>query len=121
MKDSKIKLIIIISLIVFISFLTLGIIDFNNYSKIIAEDNLNIIRLTSTNINSEINIELLKPIFVSLTMANDQFLKDWVLKKKEQDPEIIKEYLSGIRDKYNYDSVFLYQTLPKTIIIMRKF
>ena len=35
-------------------------------------------RLTSLNIFSSISNELTKPIFVSLTMANDSFLKSWL-------------------------------------------
>ncbi|MFO7928654.1 MAG: hypothetical protein R6U35_03195 [Candidatus Humimicrobiaceae bacterium] len=57
MKSNKAKLAVLINLIIFISFLVLGIIDFNNYSTIITDDNLNIVKLISTNIYSEINIE----------------------------------------------------------------
>ncbi len=106
MKSNKVKLALLISLIIFISFLILGVIDFNNYNTIISDDNLKIIKLISTNIYSEINIELNKPLFVSLTMANDQFLKDWILKKNEGDLKTITSYLQGIKKKYNYDSVF---------------
>lgn len=106
MKNNKKKLIVLISLIVCIGLIVIGIINFSASGKIIKDNILNITKLTSMSIYSEINIELIKPIFVSLTMANDQFLKDWIMIENEQNIDKIKDYLTGIKDKYNYDSVF---------------
>lgn len=106
MKKNRKKLIILLSLLIFLSLFTLTILDYYNYSDIIKDDILNITKLASTNIYSEIQIELIKPIFVSLTMANDKFLTEWILEQKEQDKKIIQQYLLKIKDKYNYDSTF---------------
>ena len=100
----KSRIILLITAVIFIGMLLIVTINFYSYSRIIREDILNISKLTSTNIYSKINNELTKPIFVSLTMANDSFVKNWFL--NERDDEII-EYLNGIRNKYHYNSTFL--------------
>lgn len=106
MRNNKNKLIVLIILFIFISMFLLTIIDYINYSKIIQQDIKNITRLVSTNIYADIQVELTKPIYVSLTMANDEFLRDWITVGKEQDKQDIQNYLREIRNKYNYDSTF---------------
>ncbi len=101
------------SLIILIGLTVLGIVDYNNYKHIIIEDNQNITKLISSNILSEINSELVKPIYVSLTMANNQFLKDWIIDENEGDLEKITSYLKGIKNKYGYDSVFYVSDVTK--------
>lgn len=91
MKKNRKKLVILLSLLIFLSLFTITILDYHNYSDIIKDDILNITKLASTNIYSEIQIELIKPIFVSLTMANDEFLTDWIVEQKEQDKKIIQQ------------------------------
>ncbi len=98
---------IIISVVILLGILSIVLINFSLYSKIINEDILNITKLTSTNIYSEINNEIIKPIFVSLTMANDSFVKNWLINKKNRSSKEIVEYLNGIKNKYNYNSAFL--------------
>lgn len=56
--------------------------------------------LSSNNIYSEIQADLLRPVFVSSLMAHDTFLRDWVL-DGEQDPTRIIRYLNEIRGKYD--------------------
>ena len=79
---------------------------------------MNISKLTATSIYSEIRNELTKPIFVSLTMANDNFLKNWL--KEESDAidapshqRELQKYLLGIKAKYNYNSVFVISAASK--------
>lgn len=93
--------------IIVFGFVITGFINYYTYSKIIKENIKNISKLTSTNIYSEINNEIIKPIFVSLTMANDSFLMDWLNGEDHNDKNELLNYLSGIKKKYNYDSVFL--------------
>lgn len=101
----------IISLIIITGFLSTFFINFLSYGDIIKDDIKNISKLTSTNIYSEINNELIKPIYVSLTMANDSFLKNWLEEETAEPDELhitqLQDYLLGIKMKYNYDSVFL--------------
>jgi len=63
--------------------------------------------LSSHTIFSEIQADLLKPIFVSSLMAQDTFLRDWVL-AGEQNPTDIQRYLEEIRKKYGtFTSYFI--------------
>ena len=55
--------------------------------------------LTSDNVYSEIQKDLLRPIFIASMMAHDTFLRDWVL-DGEDDMSRIARYLGEIRDKY---------------------
>ncbi|MFW5858157.1 MAG: sensor domain-containing diguanylate cyclase [Planctomycetota bacterium] len=61
--------------------------------------------LTRDTIYSEIHAELVQPIYVSTTMANDSFLKDWAM-DGEKDPARVVRYLNEIHQKYGYFSVF---------------
>lgn len=56
--------------------------------------------LTSDTLYSEIQQDLLRPTFVSSLMAQDTFLRDWVI-EGEKDPSAITRYLGEIRRKYN--------------------
>ncbi|QSX33528.1 GGDEF domain-containing protein [Shewanella avicenniae] len=59
----------------------------------------NTLPLTSDNIYSEIQQDLLKPIFISSLMAHDTFVRDWTL-GNEQQPERLIRYLKEIQEKY---------------------
>jgi diguanylate cyclase (GGDEF)-like protein len=56
--------------------------------------------LTGDSIYSEIQRDLIKPVFVSDLMAHNTFLLDWI-EKGEQDPKEIFRYLSEIQRRYN--------------------
>ena len=56
--------------------------------------------LTSDNIYSEIQRDLLRPVFISSLMAADTFLRDWVI-HGETDTTEITRYLKEIQDKYH--------------------
>lgn len=110
-RNLKLKVNILISLIIFAGFAAVALTSYHTYSKIIDEDIVNISKLSTTNIYSDIRNELTKPIFVSLTMANDSFLKGW-LESEQADNTLehqleLRQYLLGLKKKYNYDSVFL--------------
>lgn len=63
--------------------------------------------LSSNNIYSEIQADLLRPVFVSSLMANDTFVQDWVL-EGELDPQRMVRYLTNIRDQYGtFTSYFI--------------
>ena len=78
MKRRTNRTIILISIVIILGIFIVSIWNYKNYSEIIREDIRNISKLTSTNMYSQIDKELTKPIFVSLTMANDDFLKNWI-------------------------------------------
>ncbi|MEK1906713.1 MAG: sensor domain-containing diguanylate cyclase [Pseudomonas sp.] len=63
--------------------------------------------LTSDNIYSEIQKDLIRPILISSMMSRDTFLRDWVL-AGEQDDEPITRYLREVQEHYGaYTSFFI--------------
>ncbi|QSZ40682.1 diguanylate cyclase [Sulfurimonas aquatica] len=64
------------------------------------------IPLSTTNIYNEIQKNLIEPNLVSSVMAQDTFLKEWLI-HEEHDVESITEYLKSIRKKYGLLTVFL--------------
>jgi len=61
--------------------------------------------LTSDTIYSEIQSDLIRPIYVSSLMANDTFLKDWAT-DGEHDLEKVRRYLREIKTKYGFFTSF---------------
>jgi diguanylate cyclase (GGDEF)-like protein len=106
MEKNKNRLISFLIILIFVGLLSLSILSYKDSSGIIKSDISNITKLVSANVYSEIQNEFTKPIFVSLTMANDSFLKDWVLNQNEKDIDRMTQYLRGIKEKYGYDSTF---------------
>ena len=97
----------LIALVILSGFGAIFLMNITSFLRTINEDILNISKLTSIGIFSEINNELTKPSIVSLTMANDSFVRDWLINEQSRDPQDIITYLNGLRQKYNYDSSFL--------------
>ena len=81
-KKFRTKISILILATIIIGFISVFITNSITYNRIIQDDIKNISKLTATNIYSDISNELTKPIFVSLTMANDNFLKSWLKDEK---------------------------------------
>ncbi len=85
--------------------LVTGFIATSLVSYFVAHDSLidqiaeNTLPLTSDNIYSEIQQDLLRPIFISSLMAQDTFVRDWAL-DGEKDPERIVRYLKEIKAQY---------------------
>jgi diguanylate cyclase (GGDEF)-like protein len=61
--------------------------------------------LTSDNIYSEIQQDLLRPILISAQMAHDTFVRDWAL-AGEQDPDRMVKYLAEIQARHGTVSSF---------------
>ena len=61
---------------------------------------LNELPLTSDNVYSEIQRDLLRPILISSIMASDTFLRDWVIHGEYNSMKVIR-YLKEIKKKYN--------------------
>ncbi|MGH1372194.1 MAG: sensor domain-containing diguanylate cyclase [Cellvibrionaceae bacterium] len=102
----KSPFIVLISLL-----LSLGFAATTLVSYLLANQSLNqhirtnTLPLTSDNIYSEIQRDLLQPILVSSLMAQDTFVRGWVL-GGEQNPEEITRYLASIQKKYNAVTAF---------------
>ncbi|GAB6907387.1 sensor domain-containing diguanylate cyclase [Desulfosarcina cetonica] len=61
--------------------------------------------LTSDNIYSEIQQDLLRPIFIASLMAQDTFLRDWAI-SGESDPQAMIRYLKEIQTRYGAETAF---------------
>jgi diguanylate cyclase (GGDEF)-like protein len=61
--------------------------------------------LTASNIYSEIQKDLVRPVLVSSTMASDTFMRDWVL-QGEKDVAAMARYLAEVRKRYGAFSSF---------------
>lgn len=55
--------------------------------------------LTSDNIYSEIQKDLIRPVFIASMMAGDTFLRDWVL-RHERDVPALTKFLGEVRSRY---------------------
>jgi diguanylate cyclase (GGDEF)-like protein len=61
--------------------------------------------LTSDNVYSEIEQDLLRSVLIASLMAHDTFLRDWTL-EGENEHESILRYLGEIQDKYDTTTAF---------------
>lgn len=97
----KTRMIFLISVILIIGFLSTTLVSyFVSRDSLKSEVINNQLPITSDNIYSEIQRDLLRPIFVSSLMASDSFVRDWVI-KGEKKPHEIDLYLKTIKDRYS--------------------
>lgn len=91
---------ILISLI-FLGFLVTGYMSYRMAHETL-EDQIkrDSLPLTSDNIYSEIQQDLIRPIFISSLMAQDTFVRDWTI-SGEVNPQKIVHYLKEIKHQYN--------------------
>ncbi|MBI5178262.1 MAG: GGDEF domain-containing protein, partial [Nitrospinae bacterium] len=97
----KQRLVLLVSLALVSGFLVTSLASYY-VSKSAMHDSIvkQALPLTSDNIYSEIQRDLLRPIFISSMMAQDTFLRDWAL-RGEKDVEAIVRYLTEVKNKYN--------------------
>lgn len=69
--------------------------------------------LTSDNVYSEIQRDLFQPVFVSSLMANDAFMREWLIEGEKDEPRV-RRYLYEIKKKYNAVTAFLVSERTKT-------
>jgi diguanylate cyclase (GGDEF)-like protein len=62
--------------------------------------------LTSDNVYSEIQKDIVRPIFISSQMAHNTFLRDWLI-NGEQDLSAITRYLKQVKQEHNTITAFL--------------
>lgn len=70
-------------------------------SAIIGQD----LPLTASNIYSEIQKDLVRPVLISSTMAHDTFLRDWVLNGEKTENEMAR-YLAEVKQRHGAFSSF---------------
>lgn len=113
-KNTLLKVNVLIGIIIVLGFLITSFVNYYNNVKIMREDVKNVADLTAEIIYHKIDADFTKPINISLTMANDTLLKDFLMNenknKRGNDKSYIntlKDYLYTYKKKYDYDSVFL--------------
>ena len=111
-KNILLRTNILVCLIIVAGFLVTAVLSYQaNYSASI-ENIEQVSRLTSEGVYYQMSSTFTKPVNVSLTMANDSLLKDYLSREEGHLEEagyidILREYLKGYQAKYGYDSVFL--------------
>ncbi|GIK24159.1 MAG: GGDEF domain-containing protein [Betaproteobacteria bacterium] len=100
------SLLALLALLLFAGFFTITLIGYFVSKKairdaIIEQD----LPLTSSNIYSEIQKDLVRPVLISSTMAHDTFLRDWVLRGERNVGEMSR-YLMEVRRRYGAFSSF---------------
>ena len=102
----------LICLIIVLGFTLTSYISYHSNRETFEQDAQQVSVLTSDSIAREIDAQFARPIDVSLTMANDSLLKEYLYAEANRldDPSYeasLTAYLKAYREKYNYDSVFL--------------
>ena len=101
------KLIAGISFILVVGFLITSLASYLvSLKSLRSEIEVNTLPLTSDNIYSEIQRDLFRPVFISSLMANDTFLRDWII-SGEKDENQVTKYLKEIKEKYGTFTSFL--------------
>lgn len=107
------NLIIIFSIV--IGFIGVVYKDTRAYQDLAEKHLENILSLSDLNISKNIEDSMTKPVMVSKTMANDEFLKKWLSKEPEnfEDHTYLQQlynYLKAYQEKYDYSTVFCVST-----------
>lgn len=103
---------LLVCIIIIIGYLVTAIISYRANWDVFEKDVEQVSNLTMESISHQIDSNFTKPVNISLTMANDSLLKDFLREEKDnlEDDTFIqtmREYLDAYRVKYDYDSVFL--------------
>ncbi len=102
----KMKLILTLTVILLSGIILSNYFNYKASQRSVRENLVNgVLPLTRENIYTEIQTNLIRPVFLSSVMANDTFLKDWAI-SGENDPSRITNYLQTIKNKYDFFSTF---------------
>ncbi len=105
-EKRKSRLVAIISLLMIVGFSSTSLVSY-----LVANNSLNdhirsnTLPLTSDNIYSEIQRDVLPTVIISSVMAQDTFVRDWI-KSGEQNIDQITQYLSSIQSRYSTATAF---------------
>ncbi len=100
MWNRKFRFVTLLTALLLVGFLSTSYISyFVAHESIISQVEKTTLPLTSDNIYSEIQQDLLQPIFISSIMAQDTFVRDWVI-NGEQDEAAIIRFLKEIQVQY---------------------
>lgn len=106
MHRKKVYIVVALILLLVAGFLATSLISYfvarDSIAQQISEQAL---PLTSDNIYSEIQRDMLRPVLISSLMAHNTFLRDWIV-AGEQDSELVRRYLAGIQNSYDTITAF---------------
>jgi diguanylate cyclase (GGDEF)-like protein len=110
----KTKLITLLCLLLSAGFLATSLVSYY-VSREALRDSIKIteLPLTSDNVYSEIQKDLVRPILISSMMARDTFLRDWVI-GGERDPQKISQYLKEVMTHYGAVTSFYVSESTRT-------
>jgi hypothetical protein len=112
--NRKNRLLISLSLILVAGFLATGLVSYYlSYAFLRDRITGSSLPLTSDNVFSEIQRDLLRPVFMASMMANDTFLQDWVT-RGEADPAEVARYLKAITEGYGTVTSFFVSEATRT-------
>ncbi|WP_212786187.1 sensor domain-containing diguanylate cyclase [Ferrigenium kumadai] len=101
LAGDKRKLIVILSLLLSVGFAVIALVNYHVSKAAIRESIVaNELPLTSDNIYSELQKDLIRPVFISSMMASDTFLRDWVI-SGEKDVGRMTKYLHEVMERYH--------------------
>lgn len=115
MKKIKLPTNVIISIVIMLGFGATALFSYLSSQQLFYADVEAVSELTSENIFVNINNLMDRPMNISLTMANDTFLRDFMLTEAKDELyhkniATLQDYLASYRQKYNFDSVFFVST-----------
>ncbi len=94
------------SLLLLVGFSVISLISYSVANNTLNQHiRTNTLPITSDNIYSEVQRDLLQPILVSSLMAQDTFVHDWII-SGEENPESITRYLNNIQQRYQAITAF---------------
>ncbi|WP_198264994.1 sensor domain-containing diguanylate cyclase [sulfur-oxidizing endosymbiont of Gigantopelta aegis] len=100
MWNRKLRFVALLTSLLLVGFLSTSYISyFVAHESVINQIEKTTLPLTSDNIYSEIQRDLLRPIFISSIMAQDTFVRDWII-NGEQDEKAIIRFLKEIQIQY---------------------
>ena len=104
---SKSKFVFLLTLLLSVGFISTSYISYYvAHESLIKQIEETTLPLTSDNVYSEIQRDLLRPIFISSIMSRDTFVRDWML-SGEKDEILIRNYLKEIQQHYSAVTSYL--------------
>jgi len=103
MKDNEqtVKFLLLLSVLLVAGFSATSWISYHAARQTLRSQIIdNELPLTSDNIYSEIQRDLLPPVFIASLMANDSFLRNWII-SGEKDVDRVTQFLAETQRKYN--------------------
>ena len=95
-----------LTLVLTAGFIAISLVSYNASRSTIHDAIVtNQLPLTSDNIYSEIQKDLIRPVLISSLMAGDTFVRDWVL-RGERDPGEMRRYLKEIMGRHGTFTAF---------------